>query len=437
MIKSLRRLAIGIEDWARYGREVPRLVGGWKLLHERFRNPMDSQGLARSIRKLCSSARLASRPEQVESIQQMIHGRLEQLDEFKLDWLEWIPDIADPRLPKAAILKPYLGKREKGVVFISFENQWVKLLRHGKLAEFAAHYDLVIAPSSSPHNLVNYVFAHSYPGRIFTLISNPGDLGELPSVSSKLIPIPIYASQWVNPDRFHPRSRHERDIDLLMVASFGKVKRHHSLFRALRRMPKHLRIVLIGQDQEGRTSETIIEEARAFGVEDRFTVQSNRSYAEVIDAFCRARASVVLSRREGSCVVVTESMFADTPVAILQGAELGSRVFINEQTGRTLAECNLAEDLASFVKESDRYRPLVWAQKHLSCYASSRRLNDTLKENATAGGQDWSQDIATLEWSPDPLLVEAEDRRRLACERTKISRQFDLEIGPDGSAPKS
>jgi len=42
----------------------------------------------------------------------------------------------------------------------------------------------------------------------------------------------------------------------------------------------------------------------------------------------------VLSRREGSCVVVAESMFADTPVALLDNAVIGSRAFINDQTGR-------------------------------------------------------------------------------------------------------
>src|SRR5262249_2774850 len=147
----------------------------------------------------------------------------------QLDWSEWVAGMDQRKIVKVAILKPYVGPHEKGVVFVSFENQWVKLLQ-GDLKDFSEHYDLIVAPSSSPHNLVNYVFANRYPCRFFSLISNAGDPVVLSRISSNLVVLPLYASQWVNPGRFRPRPRSERDIDLLMVASFGKVKRHHLLF---------------------------------------------------------------------------------------------------------------------------------------------------------------------------------------------------------------
>ena len=81
--------------------------------------------------------------------------------------------------------------------------------------------------------------------------------------------------------------RRERPYDLLMVGSFGKVKRHFALFKALRRMPREFRVLLIGQDQEGRTAETIHREARWYGVQDRYELRSNQPYLKVVEAFAQ------------------------------------------------------------------------------------------------------------------------------------------------------
>jgi glycosyltransferase involved in cell wall biosynthesis len=89
---------------------------------------------------------------------------------------------------------------------------------------------------------------------------------------------------------------------------------------ALRAMPESIRVLLIGQSQDGRTAETILSEARDYGVENRFTLMSSLPHEEVIKALCRSKVSVLLSYREGSAVVVAESLFADTPTALLEGA---------------------------------------------------------------------------------------------------------------------
>jgi hypothetical protein len=164
-------------------------------------------------------------------------------------------------------------------------------------------------------------------------------------------------------------------------------------------------------------------------VQDRFVQLSNQPYCEVTKWFCQARASVMLSKREGSCVVVAESMFADTPVAILRDAELGSRAFINDETGRFLDEATLARDLTEFVKHADAYHPRAWAERNISCYRSSQILNDALKQQALAEGQQWTLDLAPLQWAPEPMPAQVEDRVRLAGEREEIRRRFGLEIG--------
>ncbi|HYV36023.1 MAG TPA: glycosyltransferase, partial [Gemmataceae bacterium] len=273
-------------------------------------------------------------------------------------------------------------------------------------------------------------FANAYPAKLFTLISNAGDMEVLPRVSANFGVLPLYASQWVLPELFKPRPFAGRDVDLIMVANFAKVKRHHVLFAALRNMPARTRVLLVGQDQDGRDGETIRREAAHYGVADRLTIVSNAKYAQVTEALCRARASLILSRREGSCVVVAESLFANTPTALLQGAEIGSRAFVNPQTGVFLDERQLGRQLNDLIQCAESFAPRQWAEANISCHHSSHKLNEVLREHALATGQHWTQDIAPLCWRPDPRLVHDGDVTRLQAERLEMKAKFGLEVGP-------
>ncbi len=430
MISWLKRVALEGEDRLRYSPHVRRWLSSFQLLRASRAFPRDNQALARSIRDLCTATRLAADHDAIRTGMARIHRHLEALDPDRINWSEFVPHDADRRLARAALLKPFLGEREKGVVFISFESEWLKLLRHGQARAVAERYALVLAPSGSPHNLTSYVFPRAFPGTLFTLISQAEEKELFPRISPKYHVVPLYASSWVNPDLIRPRPRRERDIDLVMVANFAKFKRHYALFKALRTMPDRLRILVIGQDQDARTGETILKTARCYGVADRFALVCNAPWEAVAEALGRARASVILSRREGSCVVVAESLFADTPVALLRGAEVGSRAFINAQTGRLLHDGNLAAQLTDFIAASDRYTPRAWAEGHISCHRSSAVLNEQVKQHALAHGQEWTRDLAPLCWRPDPVLVRAEDRRALQAACDDFQSRYGLALGP-------
>jgi glycosyltransferase involved in cell wall biosynthesis len=429
MISWLRRCAVEGEDRLRYSPQVRRWLSGLQLLRAGRGAAQDNQTLARRVRALCTAVRLAADPDTVRTGMARINRHLRALDPARIEWSEFEAD--DTRhIGKAAVLKPYVSEREKGVLFISFESEWVKLLRHGVLRDVARRYALVLAPSGSPHNLISYVFPAAVADPVFTLISHAEEQHLFPRVAANYVVVPLYASSWVNPDLFRPLPRHRRDLDLVMVANFAKFKRHFALFKALRSMPPRLRVLLIGQDEGGRNGDTILATARHYGVADRFTLVRDAPWQVVADALCRARASVILSRREGSCVVVAESLFADTPVALLRGAEVGSRGFINAQTGRLLRDGNLGGQLAAFIAESDRYAPRRWAVENISCHASSRALNDAVRRHLTAAGQEWTRDLAPLCWRPDPCLVRPEDRAVMRAEREDFRARFGLGLGP-------
>ena len=426
------RWLMELEDSARASTLVRRALCQIKRLTNRQPPLGDHQALARHIAQLCNVARLATSEDQMCAIEAQIHQCVQQLDVQMVNWAELVPGFDNPHISKAVVLKPWVSEREKGVVLVNFENQYLRLLRLSNLTEFAARYTLVVGPSwHPPHSLVNCVFPEAYPDRVFSLISNERELEMLPRLSPKFIPLPLYGSSWVNPLLFKPRPWKQRDVDILMVANWSKTKRHHALFKALRKMPPDLNVLLIGQDQDGRTPHTILSEAQTYGVQDRFKIIANAGYPEVIDAYCRAKISLVLSRREGSCVAVAESMFADTPVAIYEDAAIGSRAFINPTTGRFLKHHALNIQLIEFLQAANqgKYAPRSWADANISCFRSAHTLNDILQQHALSHSQRWTLAIAPVTWCPDQQLALPEDRMRLLPERKSIKNMFGIELG--------
>jgi glycosyltransferase involved in cell wall biosynthesis len=434
MAGIIKRLRIELEDRLRYGPAVRSAMAGYCLLADHLRGAPDDQARARHVVRLCGAARLAPDGKILERIEKRILRHVDTLDAARLDWADFLPRVNDGRITKGAIIKPWVGPREKGVVFVSFEDQWARLLACSNLRAFAERYWLVVAPTwCPPHSLVNAAFPAAYPGPIFTLISNLKDLEIFPRLSRRNVVVPLFASSWVNPAHYRPYPRDRREIDMLMVANFGKYKRHFALFRAMREMPRDVRVTLVGQPQDGRDANAIYAEAALYGVRERVTVHSSVTNEFLADALCRAKVSVIMSRREGSCVVVAESMFADTPVGLLDSAAVGSRAFVNEATGTLLRQSDLAEDLCAFVASARRYSPREWALRNISCHRSSEVLNDTLRTHALVNGQEWTRDITPLCWRPDPLVIgRAEELTWVGPECDYVSREFGVDI-PTGT----
>ncbi|MEI9811573.1 MAG: glycosyltransferase [Acidobacteriota bacterium] len=243
--------------------------------------------------------------------------------------MDWKTD----RIEKAVVLKAPAGPRERGVVLVSFEYQWARLMGVQNLQEFARSYLLVTAPTwSPPHALENTLFPAQYPDdRIVTLISNQQDCLIFPALSPKFQVAPLYASSWVNSDLYQPVPFAEKDIDIVVLANFGTYKRHFALFEALRQLPEHLRVVLVGQPVEGRTSKALLAEADLYGVRNRLELRESVTDAVVVDTLRRSKISLILSMQEGSCVAVAEALIANTPTGVMEDAIVGSKAFISSR----------------------------------------------------------------------------------------------------------
>ncbi len=167
----------------------------------------------------------------------------------------------DPSLSRSIVLKaPGIGG-EKGVLLMTFEYNWVRLLvglSDEDIRWMDENYDLVLSTSWSSTDYAALALALSrMSGTLFVQSCNHQEIATIEAFHPRLKCLPTLPCDWINPTLYAPKQSHERQTDIVMVANWGEFKRHWDLFRALSRMPTNLKIVLIGQREPGRSREFI------------------------------------------------------------------------------------------------------------------------------------------------------------------------------------
>jgi len=401
-MRQIDRLKILLSDRLRFNKAACRCVSRAIELRETLRRPTNSIEIARSIKNLAKAGRGGFGLRDLRRLELKIQQLMRSWSPADFGWDEFFRGTQSSCIGKSIILKKPQSVREKGVLFVAFETHWIRLFRHADLEALARDYDLVLSPTwSPPYDLAFFIASQMWPNDLFTILSNFGDVPTFRRISPRVRPIPLLASSWVNPELLLSNGEPEKLFDIVMLANFSKYKRHFALFQALSRIDRRVKALLLGVSWEGRSLQTLENEAELFGVRDRIVIKEALPDAEMFQALRSAKVSVIMSLQEGSCVAVTESLFAGVPVGLLDSARIGSRAFINDQTGRLLRSAALAEDLADFVKHYGHYQPRRWALNNgISCHESAAYLNNYLKKTAFERGQSWTVDIAPMHWRP-------------------------------------
>lgn len=290
---------------------------------------------------------------------------------------------------KKSLIVRYPNEFGKGVIFVWFEYDLLTLLSIRDLTGFLDRYRVVFAGSwSPPCYQVLWSFPPEYRHEFVAGLSHPDDSTRLVSLGFAVNILPLYMSSWQNPTDFHPRI--DRDVDIVMIANWAKFKRHWVLFDALRRMRRpDLRVVLIGQPESRRTVDDIRSEAMAFGVAEQIEFFDRVPVTEVWNWLERSRISLILSLREGSCVVVAESLMAGTPVGMLEDAGIGSRDFIYPTTGRFLSHgSQFARQLNGFLYAAPMMSPRPWAEHNISADVSGEVLRKVVDADSAPSLKD-------------------------------------------------
>ena len=352
--------------------------------------------------------------------------------EQKIGWRRYdesFGGLKKKALTTSLLLKAPGPNGEKGVLYSSFEYNWMRLVAHHDARAFFARYYLVGASSWSPTDYAAFAnLAGLSPDPVFIGISNVADVEGYKVMRPVIEALPLMACDWINPAFYEPKPHASREIDILMVANWLPFKRHWLLFEALKRMRRDLRVVLIGRNAPGRTVKELGEEARSFGVRQEIEFLTNVSIDDVTAHQCNARISTLFSRREGSCVAPAECFFADTPVAMMRDGHVGSKAHINPRTGILVERAGLARRLEHFLEESASYAPREWALQHITCHQSSARLNEQLRAHALGAGQPWTGDITALCWRYVPSYVDPADEARMAPAVEQLRAEHGVEL---------
>lgn len=410
-LRIFRVLKLEFRDFLRFNRACRYIASRTIKSLEKLKSPVKADDFSLSASRLAKAARICPSSGLRDKIEIEMLKRTAGLDTSTLNWDIVFPESKPRKIQKGIILKRPQSEREKGVLFVSFEGQWLRLFRHADIGKLARDYFLILAPTwSPPHDLPFLLAAKEWPGGLFHILSNLEDIPAFQRIAPNAVTIPLQSSNWVNADLFKPDNTTEKRFDIVMLANFAAYKRHFLLFKALRNMPSSTRVVLLGRRMDGRTADTVTSEAAFYGVENRITLLAGLPDEKLVEALRSAKISLILSGNEGSCVAVVESMFADVPVGVFADAIIGSKVYINNDTGRLLIKKDLAAQLTEFIHEYDRYCPRKWVlENDVSCIGSTGIMNSIIKAKALEWGEDWTTDIAVHHWRPNPKYLHETD----------------------------
>jgi glycosyltransferase involved in cell wall biosynthesis len=410
-------------------------IAGQLLLGHAALQPGPSAGRLESLLKACRWAQNSSSQRLMRRLLEpyLVGNAKEVARRERVGWARYFGSFAniekERALTTSLVLKAPKPGGEKGVLYCSFEYNWMRLVANHDAAAILDEYYLVGQSSWSPLDYASLAaFAGLSSDPLFVGISHAADIEQIALFRPVAEPLPILASDWIDPSTFAPKPHAERTIDILMVANWSRVKRHWLLFEALRDMPRNLRVVMVGRNAPGRTEKEILDEAHAFGVRQQLELYTNLEIDEVVALQCDARISTIFSQREGSCVSVAESLFAGSPVAMMEEAHVGSRSYINYWTGQLVRRQGLAAALERFHAESERYAPREWAMANIACTMTSERLNKILRNWARSTLRPWTQNIVPLRWRYVPVYLNQADEARLAPAVEELARRHGVTI---------
>ena len=124
-------------------------------------------------------------------------------------------------------------------------------------------------------------------------------------------------------------------------------------------------------------------------------------------------------------------MFADTPVALLRDAHIGSRAYINEQTGILVDHKYIASQLMDLLNRDVPLAPRQWADENISCQASLARWNSFLRLEAKSLGLPWARDLVPFCWKPYTMYLTERDRVEMEIAFAELRRGFPEIFGPN------
>jgi glycosyltransferase involved in cell wall biosynthesis len=292
-----------------------------------------------------------------------------------------------------------------------FSEMLALLFEQMDMRRLAADFTIVSEPSWSGYCDSAFLRCTMLEEDIFVLAAQQDDYAFLQRLNSNLIPVDLGPCDWVDPRVAEPFIDNRKEFDIVMNSHWGSSKRHHVLFRMLRRAKRRYKALLIGGGWDRRNAADVLALAKHYGVEDQLTLVEHIPYEKVMDLTCRARVSVLLSLKEGSNRAIAESILCNVPVIVLSSHIGGIVKHVRPETGLLVEETALETAVERLL--DSRLNPRQWGKEHISFMKSSEKLNAILRSHALQSGRPWTRDIALRSNSPESKYASPSDVQRL------------------------
>jgi hypothetical protein len=332
-------------------------------------------------------------------------GVVESVASRSTDLAGVVPEL----LKKAAIvLKAPRGENdrvvEKGVLVLKNTERMDRFRRNLAMASLLEHYTLILEPSWSGYanpKLLAFCVFRDHP--IVVMSPCRADHQFLERLNSNLRPVPTGASDWVDPRVFRPLDGQGKRFDAVMIARWTLLKRHHLLFRALKRIadPSY-RVALVAANIPGDTDRpTILSMIDEYRLASQIVVFEDLEPAGVNEILNQSKVNLLLSRQEGSNRSLFEGFFAGVP-GLAFANNLGIPItHFTPLTGRLIAEHELPEALLYFREHWAEFDPRPWALANIAPEVTTARLNVVLSQLAQQRCEPWTRGIACKSNRPE------------------------------------
>jgi glycosyltransferase involved in cell wall biosynthesis len=306
--------------------------------------------------------------------------------------------------------------REKGVILLKYARTFsaaVALLDVNRLQE---RYRFVLEPCwagyCDPALLLFFTPGQPVLVQCFT----DEDLEFVRSVGEPFFPLRQGPADWVDASIFEPPAEVDKPYDLVMVANWGRHKRHATLFKALGQIcDRSVRVLLIGFPWAGRSADNIRAEASAAcGPNVTVEVIEKLPQAELARYVTRSKVFVFLSKKEGDNKALVEAMFANVPAIVYRHSVGGARSRINELTGVLADDDDLPATIRFMLDHYRDFAPRRWAMDNTGSRAATRILDAALREVARGQGEPYEQSIVEKTNAPNLAYHDPHDRVRFA-----------------------
>lgn len=308
------------------------------------------------------------------------------------------------------VLKPPISGGEKGVLMVMYSPSIAKFAGIFDLESLASSYRIVLEPSTWGYQDPDILLFLGLSTEVVVQAQYGPDFEFVERVGGNLVPIRVGAGDWADPSRFNINENIAKRFDLVMVASWLKLKRHQLLFRALAELGDEIRsVALVGMPSDGRTRKDVEYEARRAGVLDKLVWFESIPHVEVCQVIQQSRASLMLSSREGASRVIYESLFCDVPI-IISDCNVGvNREHVNSSTGLVAKDEDLASAISQVLSGVHEFSPRAWALQNTGYSNSTRKLQAVLRAAAERRGEPWTQDICGKISAPNLRYARRED----------------------------